>query len=141
MSDIDNTTDCYAVGPPAMERQGQIAAETSMRTYLQQENPQALNMIDNRSYPYNRMPGPYASGFGPMGMGGMIGAGFGGFPGMFGGAGGQRGANGQRAEPMDGLMEAMMMMSMMGGNSGLGGGFGNLMKSPLGLGVLATMMS
>ncbi|KAK3087778.1 hypothetical protein FSP39_010498, partial [Pinctada imbricata] len=131
VSDIDNTTDCYTTGAVARDRQGQIMAENSMRNYLATENPSALQMINERQYPPQM--GPFASGFGPMGM--MGGFGFGNMLGPRGQGQGQGGR-----EPMDGLMEAMVMMSMMGGG-GSGGMFGNFMKNPLALGVLATMMS
>eukprot|EP00105_Crassostrea_gigas_P000409 XP_011412223.1 PREDICTED: uncharacterized protein LOC105317310 isoform X1 [Crassostrea gigas] len=148
ISDIDNVTDCYSIGPHAAARRRDEMMRGMARQIAHREYPQAMQ------YWHGLNPPPIS----PLAV-------------LFGGAG-RRGPNGRVAEQPEGLMESFLLMSMFGGgagggmglgaqphsaggagdpighmggggqnmdgmNMGMGGGFGgSLFGSPLGMGLL-----
>ncbi|XP_061188258.1 uncharacterized protein LOC133196363 [Saccostrea echinata] len=99
ISDIDNVTDCYSIGPPAAERRQQEMMRDMARSMAHQQYPQAMQYWRGLNPPRIH---PMAALFG----------------------GGRRGPNGRMVEQPEGLMESFLLMSMFGGGMGLDGGSG-----------------
>lgn len=100
ISDIDNVTDCYSIGPHAAARRRDEMMRGMARQIAHREYPQAMQ------YWHGLNPPPIS----PLAV-------------LFGGAG-RRGPNGRVAEQPEGLMESFLLMSMFGGGAGGGMGLG-----------------
>lgn len=111
ISNIDNVTDCYSIGPPAAERRRNEMMKGMARHMAHQEYPQAMQ------YWRGLNPPPIS----PLAV-------------LLGGAS-RRGPNGRVIEQPEGLMESFLLMNLFnGGGGGIGFGGGPSHHGPGGAG-------
>jgi hypothetical protein len=109
ISDIDNVTDCYSIGPAAEERRRNEMMRGMARRLAQQQYPQAMQ------YWRGLNPAPVN----PIDV--LLG-------------GGRRSPNGRAAEKPEGLMESFLLMNVFGGGMDYGGGGGGSGRPSYGFG-------
>lgn len=105
ISDIDNVTDCYSIGPAAEERRRNEMMSGMARRIALQQYPQAMQFWRGLN------PPPVN----PIDV--LLG-------------GGRRAPSGRAAERPEGLMESFLLMNIFGGGMDFGGGSGGRSRRP-----------